>query len=157
MNQGTDDVKKILKNELPVPRDEELRHQISALKGELEFGFARKVLTKARAQEPDNTWVIQQLALCTYKDEELLASTRFADALVLLEEIGLRDPEEAIKKKEIKPETLPETLALGGAVYKRMWEHGGQLEHLHQALFFYRAAWERDTTEEKEIDKGYGG
>ncbi len=157
MNQGTDEAKRILKNALPIPRDRELRHLISELKGDLEFGLARKVLNKARAQEPDNTWVIQQLALCTYKDEELLASTRFADALVILEEIGLREPEEAIKKNGMKPETLPETLALGGAVYKRMWEHGGQLEHLHQSLFFYRAAWERDTTQDKEIDKGYGG
>ncbi|MDH3287816.1 MAG: patatin-like phospholipase family protein [Betaproteobacteria bacterium] len=157
MNQSTNDAKRILENELPVPRDRELKHLISEIKGELEFGLARKVLTEARAQEPDNTWVIQQLALCTYKDEELLAGTRFADALAMLKEIGLSDPEEAIRKKGMKPETLPETLALGGAVYKRMWEHGGQLEHLHQALFFYRAAWECDTTQDKEIDKGYGG
>ena len=157
MSQSQDDAKKILQNKLPVPPDSELRHLISELKGELGFGLARKVLTRARAQEPDNTWVIQQQALCTYKDEELLASTRFADALALLEEIGLSDPEEAIKGKGIKAETLPETLALGGAVYKRMWEHGGQLEHLHQGLFFYRAAWDRDTTQDKEIDKGYGG
>jgi predicted acylesterase/phospholipase RssA len=157
MSQSTDDAKKILNNELPVPRDSELRDLIRKLKGDLEFGLARKVLTMARTREPGNTWVIQQLALCTYKDEELLAITRFADALALLKEIGLSDPEEVIREKGIKPETLPETLALGGAVYKRMWEHGGQLEHLHQGLFFYRAAWDRDPTQDKEIDKGYGG
>ena len=157
MSQSTDDARRILQNELAVPRDSELRDLVSKLKGDLEFGLARKVLTRARAQEADNTWVIQQLALCTYKDEELLAITRFADALALLKEIGLSDSEEVIKEKGIQPETLPETLALGGAVYKRMWEHGGQLEYLHQGLFFYRAAWDRDTTQDKEIDKGYGG
>ena len=34
-----------------------------------------------------------------------------------------------------------ETLALGGAVYKRWWEYDGQMENLHLALNFYRAAW----------------
>ncbi len=156
MSQDTDNAKRILQNELPVPQLADLKELVRELKGDLEFGLARKVLTKARVQEPGNAWVIQQLALCTYKDEELLASTRFADALALLEEIGLRDPERAIKEKRLDPTSLPETLALGGAVYKRMWEHGGQLEHLHQAFFFYRAAWDRDTTQDKTIDKGYG-
>jgi len=157
MSQDMDDAKRILHNELPVPRGTDLQNLVSGLKGELEFGLARKVLTKARVQEQGNVWVIQQLALCTYKDEELLASTRFADALTLLEETGLRDQEHAIKEKRLDPTTLPETLALAGSVYKRMWEHGGQLEHLHQAFSFYRAAWDRDTTQDKSIDKGYGG
>ncbi|MFQ6023906.1 MAG: tetratricopeptide repeat-containing protein [Acidiferrobacterales bacterium] len=145
--------KQILQNELPVPQGVELKELIKVLKGELEFGLARKTLSKAREQEPSDPWIIQQLALSTYKDEELLASMRFADALALLEEVGLRDPDEAIQQRRIDPITLPETLALGGAVYKRKWEHGGQLEDLHQALALYRAAWERDG----QLDKGYGG
>ena len=157
MIQCTNDAKRILQNELPVPQLEDLKELVSTLKGELEFGLARKVLARVREQAPDKVWVIQQLALCTYKDQELPASTRFADALALLEEAGLCDPKHAIEEKGLDPTTLPETLGLGGAVYKRMWQSGGQIEHLHQALFFYRAAWERDTTEEKEIDKGYGG
>src|SRR5437763_17067236 len=60
-----------------------------------------------------------------------------------LEGIGLRDP----------AHTDPETLALGGAIYKRKWEYGGQIEHLYEALAFYRAAYERDP----EADKGYSG
>ena len=157
MIQSTNDAKRILQNELPVPQLEDLKELVRILKGDLEFGLARKVLSKVREQAPDKVWVVQQLALCTYKDQELAASIRFADALVLLEEAGLRDPKHAIEEKGLDPYTLPETLGLGGAVYKRMWQNGGQLEHLHQALFFYRAAWERDPTEEKEIDKGYGG
>ena len=157
MSQSKDDAKSILQNKLPVPRDRDLKDLIKLLKAELEFGLARKVLTRARPHEPDTIWLVQQLALCTYKDEELLAITRFADALALLREVGLSDSEEDIKEKGIRPETLPETLALGGAVYKRMWEHGGQLEHLHQGLYFYRAAWDRDPTQDKKIDAGYGG
>lgn len=157
MSEFTERAEEILQNKRFLPKDKELKVLVGELKGGLGFGLARRVLANAREQELENTWVIQQLALCTYKDEELLASTRFADALALLEKIGLRDPERAVREKGVDPASFPETLALGGAVYKRMWEHSGQLEHLHQALFFYRVAWEHDTTEDKSIDKGYGG
>ncbi len=157
MTESTDDAKRILQGDQPVPELKVLKKLVGALKGDLEFGLARKVLTKAHATHPGEVWVIQQLALCTYKDEEQLASTRFTDALSLLEKIGLRDPEGAIQTMDLDPGSFPETLALGGAVYKRKWEQQGLLEHLHQALFFYRAAWERDTTADKSMDKGYGG
>lgn len=92
---------------------------------------------------PDNVWLKQQLALCTYKDDEIFPVKRFEAALDILERIGLRDP--GTKDSE--------TLALGGAVFKRWWEYGGQLENLYLALTFYRAAWERNPQQ----DKGYGG
>jgi len=113
------------------------------LKNDLEFGVARKLLLKATHQEPGKVRLKQRLALCIYKDEELLPAKRFADALKVLEEIGLRD----------KDTRDTETLCLGGAVYKRMWEHGGQMEHLYESLFFYRAAHDRNP----EQDLGYGG
>lgn len=133
----------IIKGKDSFPALGDLRPLIGKLKGELEFGLARKLLTHARETISDNVWIIQQLALCTYKDEELSPATRFAEALELLESIGLRDPSTRDS----------ETLALGGAVYKRLWEHRGQLEHLHEALAFYRAAHERNP----EQDMGYGG
>ena len=64
---------------------------------------------------------------------------------------------------KIPPSTLPETLALGGAVYKRKWENDGQVENLYQALIFYRGAWQfqpKDKDSGKEAgygDMGYGG
>ena len=126
-----DDIKAIVKRE----------------KDALRFGVARKLLTKVtKLCSPDNpcfVWYHQQLALCTYKDEERLPAQRFGDALQILERIGLRSPE----TKDA------ETLALGGAVYKRRWEYDGQLENLHQALFYYRAAFERHPQQ----DQGYGG
>ena len=70
---------------------------------------------------------MQQLALCTYKDEDLPARQRLADALLLLDAVELRD----------KNTVDAETLALGGAVYKRKWETEGQFDHLYQALTFY--------------------
>lgn len=117
--------------------------KVKALKAEFKFGLARKLLSSAIDAFPGDLWLRQQLALCTYKDEELFPAKRFADALAELEDIGLNDP----------ANTDAETLALGGAVYKRWWEYGGQLENLYLALNFYRAAWERNP----EQDRGFGG
>ena len=91
----------------------------------------------------DEVWTTQKQAFFTYKNPELPPRTRFNDALLLLEEIGLRDATNC----------NAETLALGGAAYKRKWQHFGQLEDLIEALFFYRAAFERNPQQ----DKGYGG
>lgn len=105
--------------------------------GEEETGGEKKALSQA-------TWAVQQLALCTYKDEERPPAVRFASALAILNRIGLWDPDTS----------NAETLSLGGAVYKRMWEHDGKVDHLDQSLSFYLAAWERDTT---DGNRCYGG
>ena len=47
---------------------------VKDLKAALEFGIARAVIEAAAAKLPGNQheWFQQQLALCTYKDEELV-------------------------------------------------------------------------------------
>lgn len=144
----------------------EFKALVGCLKGGQKFGLARKLVAAGRIQfanlsqekllkvsltgllpnrplsEP--VWLIQQQALCTYKDEELQPALRFASALRLLEEIGLRNQDC----------TNAETLSLGGAVYRRMWEQGGKLDDLSVALSFYLAAWERD---ESDLQRCYGG
>ena len=111
---------------------------VKALKAADEFGTARVLLAKLNAgadlAPPQRLRLTQEQALCTYKDEGLGAEQRYQDALKLLESLGLRDP--ACHDKE--------TLGLGGAVYKRMWESTGTLEHLHAALAFYLAGWTHD-------------
>lgn len=121
----------------------EAKPLVKELKGELEFGLARRILEKAAERDRADVWLKQQLALCTYKDEELYPDARFAQALQILRGIGLGEPDTRDA----------ETLALGAAVYKRMWQWGGQIEHLFQALALYRAAYERNP----EQDRGYGG
>lgn len=143
MHEAAEDAKEMLEGERALPEGRALRGLVTALKGELEFGLARSLLARAEDKAPNDVWIIQQRALCTYKDEELPPATRFAQALDLLERVGLRDPENRDA----------ETLALGGAVYKRRWERFGQLEHLHEALVLYRAAYERNPQQ----DMGYGG
>jgi predicted acylesterase/phospholipase RssA len=91
----------------------------------------------------DEVWIVQQLALCTYKNEELPARKRLDQALILLEEIGLRNP----------ANIDTETLCLGGAVHKIKWQQFGQTEDLYESLSFYRSAFERNPQQ----DMGYGG
>ena len=91
----------------------------------------------------DEVWMVQQLALCIYKNEEIPARKRLDQALALLEEIGLRD----------SSNKNTETLCLGGAIHKIKWQQFGQMEDLHESLSFYRAAFKRNPQE----DMGYGG
>jgi predicted acylesterase/phospholipase RssA len=137
---------KILKGETALPRGKDLEDLVKELKGGLHFGHARKILERAVVDDRDEKVKnrnIQQLALCTYKDEELRPADRFKAALDHLEGIGLNDPKT----------TDPETLSLGGAVFKRKWRTHGRTKNLQQALFLYQAAWERNPEE----DMGYGG
>src|SRR5262249_7153295 len=46
-----------------------------------------------------------------------------------------------------------ETLSLGGAVYKRLWEYSGQLEHIHESLALYREAWRLSLTPSRDPNK----
>lgn len=142
----------------------ELKAEIAKLKKDFKFYQASKLLQsqweklkqdRLQKQIPDQpawwndpiakdeVWVVQQLALCTYKNEEIQARKRFDQALVLLEEIGLRNPSN----------TNTETRRLAGAVYKRKWQQFGQTEDLYESLSFYRDAFERDPQD----DMGYGG
>lgn len=124
-----------------------LREEIKVLKEGGTFSAARKVLEREQAEYDKGSsgylWTQQQLALCTYKDTQLRPDYRFETALEILKAIGLHEP--ATKDRE--------TLGLGGAVYKRMWEHDGNEAHLRAALELYRAGWERDP----ENDRGYCG
>lgn len=142
MNNATETMNTILSGS-ELPDLQQIKTRVTELKSELDFGTARKLLEKAHSRNPQEVWIIQQLALCTYKDEELYPKHRLETALALLESIGLRN----------STNTDAETLALGGAIYKRLWEFDGQLDNLYESLAFYRAAWERNPQQ----DMGYGG
>ena len=119
--------------------------QLAALEAEFEYGKARELLARLHALDPVDVRSVQRLARNFYKDEDLLPAQRFSQALELLRSIGLEDPQAAIERG-VPRESLPETLGLGGAIFKRQWEFGGQLEPLQRALHFYRAGWEFDPT-----------
>ena len=153
MSDNRELIRRIMNGEELLPEGDALRSLVVQLKRDLDFGVARKLLSYAHSKHTDDVWIIQQRALCTYKDEELPPHTRFDEALTLLEKIGLRDSKKIVADGRINPATIPETLGLGGAIYKRKWEYCGLLEHLQQALVFYLAAWEFNP----EVDKGWSG
>ncbi|MDE2388241.1 MAG: patatin-like phospholipase family protein [Betaproteobacteria bacterium] len=143
---------------------EVLKTDIDKLKAESKFYQASKLLQYARIRlqknQPagtdytdekwwqaesakDEVWIVQQLALCTYKNEEIPARKRLDQAMALLEEIGLRN----------RSNKNTETLCLGGATHKYKWQQFGQAEDLQESLSFYLSAFERDPQQ----DMGYGG
>jgi len=152
---------KIIEKQLHPGEMHQIRSHVVILKKHYEFYWARQLLSMVyEAQQAirqtvaveqwwqaesaqDAVWLIQQQALCTYKDEDLPLKIRFEQAITLLEQIGLRD----------RGNKNVETLCLGGAVYKRKWQKFGQLDDLYESLFFYRAAFERNPRK----DIGYGG
>jgi predicted acylesterase/phospholipase RssA len=118
-------------------------HVANRLKSLEDHGLARRILSRLGLERPGDTRIAQQLALSTYKDEELPPDFRFAEALRILEEIGLRN----------EHCNDPETLGLGGAVYKRRWERSGLFEDLQASLFFYKKGWLTNP----QADQGYCG
>jgi predicted acylesterase/phospholipase RssA len=117
------------------------------LKGELRFGYARRLLLKATQHKDINTdpkrvKIFQQLALCTYKDQDLPADDRLVRALEILEVVA-----------DFKTTTDQETLGLIAAIYKRKWELDNQRENLEQSLVYY----ERGYDQGPRNDQGYTG
>ncbi|MBI3784193.1 MAG: patatin-like phospholipase family protein [Deltaproteobacteria bacterium] len=150
----------ILDGRCALPDLGSIRQITGRLKGDLSFALARRLLQLVplpQPQSPQARWVQQQIALCTYKDEEQTPARRLLAALEVLDKIGLRDP----------ANTDVETLALGGAIFKRRWEHEGQVDHLYAALGFYLRAWqislkafnddEQGFKTQPNTDLGYGG
>jgi predicted acylesterase/phospholipase RssA len=102
------------------------------LKGETRFTYARRLLLRASkdrdiaSNKPLRLKIFQQLALCTYKDEDLPADERLTRALEILQEIA-----------DFDTTTDQETLGLIAAVYKRKWEVDDQRQNLERALHYY--------------------
>lgn len=131
------------------PRPKVVLELVGELKRAEAFDVARRLLDGVRPalSEAENAEhgkaMAQAHALCTYKDKNLSPDKRYLGALAILDGIGLRDEKCADA----------ETLGLGAAIYKRLWESGGQAEYLHAALSLYRASWTRDP----DHDLGWGG
>ncbi|HEY3663005.1 MAG TPA: patatin-like phospholipase family protein [Chthoniobacterales bacterium] len=70
---------------------------------------------------------IQRHALCTYKDDDLIADKRFGDALRILEEGDL-----------LSENPSQETLGQAGAIHKTKWRLSGQRRDLERALSYYQ-------------------
>lgn len=90
---------------------------------------ARRIIREAGEidRSSEHFVFIQQVyARSLYKDEDLLAPQKYEKALEILE-----------KDCMLAESTDGETLGLGGAIYKRLWESSGQRTHLEKALTWY--------------------
>jgi predicted acylesterase/phospholipase RssA len=141
------------KNEQKHPEDKipsfrKLYWLAMCLKKVKQFEYARKILNRAQNEArtadhvPQSTFVkiIQQRALCTYKDTYLPAGDRLDNALLVLKEL-----------KSIQTKPSQETLGLFGGIYKRKWEMDGTKQNLERSLAYYRQGYLQGITN----DYGY--
>jgi tetratricopeptide (TPR) repeat protein len=121
-----------------------------ALAGELkalnEFGYARRLLTRAREHRVQDAVLrlklAQRHALCTYKDPDLPMHEKLSLALEILTEV-----------EDLRTTRDQETLGLAGAIYKRRWQLDTDKGHLERSLSYYHRGWEVGP----ETDFGYTG
>jgi predicted acylesterase/phospholipase RssA len=118
------------------------------LKAEMHMNYARRLLLRAShhdsltQDEGLRRKIFQQLALCSYKDQDLLPDDRFQRALDALSAI---DDFTTTKDQE--------TLGLLGAIYKRKWEIDNQRQNLERAFRYYLRGYEQGPAN----DQGYTG
>lgn len=125
----------------------ELLSLAEKLKAEKAFSLARRLLGRAR-QAPglDQKFrlrIIQQHALCTYKDTELPLDARLDRAFEILQETG----------EDLGTTRDQETLGIAGAICKRKWEVDGQIQHLERSLAYYLRGYQEGVAS----DYGYTG
>lgn len=118
------------------------------LKAETRFGYARRLLARASRHESvaeDKACrhtIFQQLALCTYKDQDLPADERLDRALEILNQI-----------EDFDTTVDQESLGLIGSIFKRKWEVDAQRQHLERSLYFYLRGYQQGAAN----DQGYTG
>lgn len=120
-----EEIEEILKSKEDDNSLSELILQAENAKKRLDFATAIDLLNKAKAITPANDFIIQRLALTTYKSKFPTA----LDALFKAEDL----------LSELNPDTSNdiETLGLSGAINKRLFEETGEVDFLDKALQFY--------------------
>jgi tetratricopeptide (TPR) repeat protein len=93
------------------------------------FFEAKKLWRKASENIQNDTYFIQQLAFCTYKDKSVNPNIALIDALKIINEL----------QPESRNTADPETLGITGAIYKRLWEYNRDtVEYLDRAIEYYK-------------------
>ncbi len=89
------------------------------------WGEARDLLIKMRKRRPGDSYIIQQLALSTYKSKQPDLLSALQESHRLLSELRPAEASDA------------ETLGLWGAVHKRLWEVLAERPLLDEAILAY--------------------
>jgi hypothetical protein len=82
-------------------------------------------LEEMKSHQPNDPFIIQQLALATYKSEQPDALTSLHEAKTILEQLQPTTSSDA------------ETIGLWGAIHKRLWERGKNRDDLDEAIKAY--------------------
>lgn len=94
-----------------------------------DFSEAARLWKKASAKKDNDSYFIQQRAICTYKDKSVKPNIALTDALGI---IKLLEPDD-------RNTTDPETLGITGAIYKRLWQNNKEtLDYLNRAIDYYK-------------------
>lgn len=93
------------------------------------FSEAAKLWKKASEKVENDSYFIQQYALCTYKDKTVNPNIALTDALGIIRQL---EPED-------RNTTDPETLGITGAIYKLLWQNNKEtIEYLDRAIEYYK-------------------
>jgi hypothetical protein len=100
-----------------------LMDQVDAATKRSDFNTAKGLLTVMRSMMPTDAYIIQKLALATYKSKQPTVVDALNESMAMLEELGPATS------------TDTETLGLYGAVRKRLWEETKAPAHLDKAIW----------------------
>lgn len=100
------------------------------------LAIARQTEGKPRNKVKPDLFLVQRLALVTYKNGEVPGPDGKPDRAVAVQ--ALRDAWE-ILKLDAAPDTTndPETLGLSGAIHKRLFDWNGDIQDLNLSIWFY--------------------
>src|SRR5699024_5987333 len=84
-----------------------------------------RLYDQARKIDDNNDYIVQRLALATYKSKY----PNHLEALNLALEL--------VKQLNLQTTTDTETLGIAGAIYKRIWEETSNKEKLNKAIYYY--------------------
>ncbi len=101
-----------------------IENAINALEKD-EFPTAKTLLQLANTIDPNNDFILQKLALSTYKSKQPNHVDSLYEALRILEPL------------DIDNTTDPETLGIVGAIYKRLWEELREITLLNKSISYY--------------------
>ena len=93
------------------------------------FSEAAKLWKKASDKVENDSYFIQQFALCTYKDKTVSPKVALIEALGIIKQL----------QPDGRQTTDPETLGISGAIYKRLWQNNVEtIEYLDRAIDYYK-------------------
>lgn len=98
-------------------------------KNEKKYDLAKELLMEALANNPNDNFIVQRLALTTYKSK------------YPTEVEALRDADEILQSLDPKTTTDPETLGLLGAINKRLFENLNSQLYLDKSLHYYERGY----------------